>query len=422
MENTPFIQWLTDLLTDDGHVPSCPEDLSDEESTLARGIRERIKQTWALTDHAGIYLQALSGTEKFYDMSIRALSALIKVGRISGEIKDIYTLCRKSLEIFSQELEFENCSIMMKDSDNEHLVLMAGKGKGDSYSTRHWEKGRRIKIGEGIAGKAAETGNFIFIADVAADERYKKISMSVEVTSLLSIPLKNDDEVIGVINFSHPLLEAFDENKINLMVLLSNFVGQMIMLADLHNKIAHWNESLRRQVNEKTAELRKKNRELQRMAVKDPLTGIYNRRFFSTRLEEEFIRACRYNEHFSLLLIDLDNLKPINDTFGHLTGDRVIKGLTRTLKAVGRTGDVIARIGGDEFAYILLESSEIEAKEFEQRIHEKFEEMNFRGINHNPTVSIGIAHSSKKKFKKHMEIYKLADENLYRAKKKKKIV
>ena len=225
-----------------------------------------------------------------------------------------------------------------------------------------------------------------------------------------------------MINFSHPLLEAFDENKINLMVLLSNFVGQMIMLADLHNKIAHWNDSLKKEVDEKTAELRKKNRELQRMAVKDPLTGIYNRRFFTTRLEEEFIRAFRYNEHFSLLLIDLDNLKPINDTYGHLTGDRVIKGFTKTMKAVGRKGDVIARIGGDEFAYILLESTEVEAKEFAQRIHEKYKGMNFRGIKDNPTVSIGIAHSSKRKFKKHLEIYQMADDNLYKAKKKKKIV
>jgi len=420
MSNPYFLKLLNDIL--DLHPAPGPFDsLSAEEETLAKRIYGEFEKAQIYKNYTGIYLRALDGTERFYEISIRALSALIKVGKIEEEVKDVYTLCKKTLDIFAQELEFENCSIMLKDSDNEHLILMAGRGRGDKYVTKSWKKGRRIKIGEGVAGRVAETGEYIFISDVTKDPRFKQISMNVEITSLLSIPLKNDKEIFGVINFSHPLLEAFDENKINLMVLLSSFVGQMIMLAMLHNKIADWNDILRIEVEEKTSELTKKNRELERLAVQDPLTGLYNRRFFFTRLEEELSRAIRYDEHFSLLLMDLDNLKPVNDTYGHLAGDKVIKAFAKSLKAIGRKGDVIARIGGDEFGYILLETDEKGAHEFADRIHENFGKANHGSLKPKPTVSIGVAHSTMKKFKKHQDIYKAADDDLYREKKKKKI-
>ncbi|MBI5055900.1 MAG: sensor domain-containing diguanylate cyclase [Nitrospirae bacterium] len=420
MDNPSFIKLLEDIVKG-SRIPDSFTGLSAEEEILAIRIHGELEKAKAYKNYSGIYLQALSGTEKFYDMSIRALSALIKVGKIEEEVKDVYTLCKKTLEIFAQELEFENCSIMLKDTDNEHLILMAGRGRGDKYISKNWKKGRRIKIGEGVAGKVAETGEYIFISDVQNDPRFKQFNMSVEITSLLSIPLKSDEKILGVINFSHPLLEAFDENKINLMVILSNFVSQMIMLAMLHNKIAHWNDDLRKQIEDKTSELTEKNRKLEKLAVQDPLTGLYNRRFFFTRLEEEFSRSARYNEHFSLLLIDLDNLKPVNDTYGHLAGDKVIRSFAKSLKGIGRKGDVIARIGGDEFGYILLETDQKGAHDFAERIHESFAKVNHGPVKPTPTVSIGIAHSITKKFKKHQEVFKAADDDLYKSKKKKKI-
>ncbi|HET6514437.1 MAG TPA: ATP-binding protein [Thermodesulfovibrionales bacterium] len=202
--------------------------------------------------YSRVYYQALQGMERFYELSIRALSALIRVGRLGDEITQIDVLCKRILEIFSQELQFENCSIMLRDEDGEHLSLVAGKGKGDVFSdVRMTEKTTRIRVGEGIAGSAAETGKYIFVPDVCRDARFSPFDVRVPITSLLSIPLKNDEGVIGVMNFSHPLLEAFEENMIGLMVVLSNYVGQMITLTRLHSKIATWNEVLRTLVTEK---------------------------------------------------------------------------------------------------------------------------------------------------------------------------
>jgi diguanylate cyclase (GGDEF)-like protein len=421
MGNDSLLTWLNNVFTKEGYIPSSYEGLRPEEKILAEKITDLCNKAGNYENRSKVYLQALNRTEGFYEVSIRALSALIKVGKLGEEARDVNTLCKNTLEVFSQELEFENCSLMLKDPDGEHLLLMAGRGRGDRYLTRAWEKGRRIKIGEGIAGQVAKTGEYIFVSDVTKDSRFTNFKMKVNVTSLLSVPLKSENEIIGVINFSHPLLEAFDENRINLMLLLSNFVGQMITLTGLHNKIANWNETLKKEVQGKTRELVKKNRELQKIAVSDPFTGLYNRRFFSTRLEEEFSRAIRYHEHFSLLILDIDNLKPINDTYGHLAGDRVIKGLARVLKKLGRKGDVIARIGGDEFGYVLIEAHKRDAHKFATRIKESLAMAKFSGLDLNPTVSIGIARSTLKGLKRYQDIYKAADDALYVEKKKKKI-
>ncbi|MBI3593109.1 MAG: GGDEF domain-containing protein [Nitrospirae bacterium] len=424
MSEQLFLKWLHKAFSEKGYTPVPLEGLSHEDILLAEKLQKECKRVdETLKRYSKTYLQALNGTEMFYEMAIRALSALINIGHLCGKLSDIDLLCDYIVDIFSQELEFENCSVMLTEPDGKYLRLVAGKGKGDKYSRQKCRRpGCKIKIGEGVAGTAVKSGEHIFIPDVNTDKRFKQINMKVDVASLLSVPIKSNKEIIGAINFSHPLLETFDENKINLMILLSNFVGQMITLLKLHNITASWNETLKKEIQEKTAELKKKNQKLHRIAVADSLTGIYNRRFFFMHLEEEFSRSVRYREQFALLVMDLDNLKPINDTYGHIVGDRVIKGIARFLKKNGRKGDVIGRIGGDEFGYILLNADEKAAYNFALRLQEALAKVELKGIKINPTFSIGIAVSPNPGFKKHQDIYKAADNALYSSKKKKNCV
>jgi diguanylate cyclase (GGDEF)-like protein len=118
----------------------------------------------------------------------------------------------------------------------------------------------------------------------------------------------------------------------------------------------------------------------------------------------------------SLLFIDIDNLKLINDTYGHVAGDRVIKTLSNILRQVGRKGDLACRFGGDEFGYALLESDLEGAYNFAIRLQEAFAKHHFRGMTYTPTVSIGIANTKVAKFKDHKDIYDAADKALYEAK------
>jgi diguanylate cyclase (GGDEF)-like protein len=101
--------------------------------------------------------------------------------------------------------------------------------------------------------------------------------------------------------------------------------------------------------------LRERESRLEEMAIRDSLTGVYNRRHVLERLEEEIRRAQRYPSTFAIALIDIDHFKSVNDTYGHLVGDAVLRGFARELATRVRSTDVVGRFGGEEFLVIFLE-------------------------------------------------------------------
>jgi signal transduction histidine kinase len=258
MSERKLMDWLGSVFTGEGLRLHPPEGLDGEDAALALRI---YSECGKIDTYAKLYMQTLNSMEKYCEMSIRALSAMIKIGACTGS--DIDALCRHTLEVFSRDLEIENCSIMMLDDQGRNLMLVAGRGKGDRYAGGGRQiQGVTIKIGDGIAGKVAETGVYISVSDVSADPSFASYNAGVDISSLLCVPIKSDEKIIGVLNFSHPLVEAFDNNTINIMILLSNFVGQMITIATLHNEISVWNEKLRLEVDRKTLQLSEKNLEL----------------------------------------------------------------------------------------------------------------------------------------------------------------
>ena len=418
MIDNPFLKRLSRTLSESPGNLIRLDGLAGEESAVARMINEQIMKARKCERIAGGSLGVLESEEAFYEKIIRVISAMIRMSTLGKKERDIDTLCRDIVIIFSKELDFDNCSIMLKDEEGKKLVLIAGSGKGDKYKKgKAWKTGMTLEAGVGVAGTAFVTGRPIFVADVSADDKYLKMDNDVRVTSVLAVPIKAEDEIIGVINFSHPLYnEGYDDHMENLMVLLSGFVGQVITLSKLYNSLSNWNDALKEEVDKKTTELMRKNRQLRKIALIDPLTGIFNRRFFFKRLEEEFLRSERYEVQFSLLFIDIDNLKPINDTYGHMVGDRVIKTLAKMLKQIGRQGDMACRLGGDEFGYVLLEADVEGAYNFALRLQEQFVRHHFKGLKNNPTISVGVANTKHAKFKDHKDLYRGADSALYAAK------
>ena len=134
--------------------------------------------------------------------------------------------------------------------------------------------------------------------------------------------------------------------------------------------------------------------ELEYYAMHDPLTGIYNRRQFNNMLEYEIGRSERHHHEFSLLQLDLDDFKDINDSYGHQTGDDALCGVAEVLRAHIRKGDLAARIGGDEFAVILMETGREGATTVANMLGKSLRERVFTapdGKHFHLTVSIGIA-------------------------------
>lgn len=157
--------------------------------------------------------------------------------------------------------------------------------------------------------------------------------------------------------------------------------------------------------------------ELFQLAMTDYLTGINNRRSFMKQAQDEFNRAQRYQRPFALLLLDVDRFKCVNDIFGHLTGDRVLIDLVKAFKSALRETDIMARIGGEEFAILLLESDERSALNVARRIQRKVKKIIIEsaGQKYHVTVSIGIAIRNDRDRSLDL-LFKRADDALYRAK------
>ena len=163
----------------------------------------------------------------------------------------------------------------------------------------------------------------------------------------------------------------------------------------------------------------KYTKEIEYYATRDPLTELYNQRVFWEFLEYEVNRARRQKYKFALLVIDLDNFKLINDTYGHAFGDAFLQNFARILRNITRKSDIVARFGGDEFCIIMPEADEEQAYSLAQRIKEAAEENAIQAPDGKPvsaTVSIGIAvypdHGTNPK-----DLFMVADNMMYKAKK-----
>jgi two-component system cell cycle response regulator len=168
-------------------------------------------------------------------------------------------------------------------------------------------------------------------------------------------------------------------------------------------------------------ELENKNAELLKLSITDGLTRIYNHNYIVNRLEEECSRADRYSETVSIMLLDLDNFKSVNDTFGHQVGDKVLFEVASTIKSVLRQSDILGRYGGEEFLVILPNTDEVETKAVGEKIREAVSCIENLATGLQVTISGGLATNHGFSYR---QMIKEADFRLLEAKKtgKNKIV
>ena len=209
----------------------------------------------------------------------------------------------------------------------------------------------------------------------------------------LGVPLKIRNKTIGAMAVQHYADPFFYQvSDIDLMVSVSE---QIALAVDRQITMA----------------------QLRLLATTDGLTNLYNRRYFLELSSREFQRAKRYSQPVSLMMIDVDYFKSVNDKFGHDTGDRVLKTLASLLKAKLRQVDIIGRVGGEEFAVLLPATDLSLAREAAERLRQNIQNtsFNFQDLRLRITVSIGLA-SIDRKVSSITALIKKADEALYSAK------
>ncbi len=168
--------------------------------------------------------------------------------------------------------------------------------------------------------------------------------------------------------------------------------------------------------------LQKAQEDVEKLAVTDELTGLYNRRYFFKRLEEEFVRSARYNKQLSVVMMDIDYFKRVNDRYGHLAGDILLHDVSTILQDNARSSDILARFGGEEFIILLPETSLLGAKKLAEKLRNIIANTPFKtdiGNNISITSSFGCSSSMLHKGTAAVNANKLirkADKALYEAK------
>jgi len=232
-----------------------------------------------------------------------------------------------------------------------------------------------LKLSEmSLAGYVALTGQVVNIADTAAippDTPYALNPLfdarcEYRTRAALVAPMQDPaGNVLGVLELINPLDEAGD-----------------VVAFD-----PEYEDLVRSLASQAAVAIR--NARLEDLSFKDALTDVYNRRYFSVRIEEEARRHARFAEPVSLVLLDLDHFKAVNDRFGHQTGDEALREVARLLLKHSRNFTVVTRFGGDEFAVLLVNTPKAGAVTYAHRIREVIEAHEF--AHGSVTVSLGVA-------------------------------
>lgn len=319
------------------------------------------------------------------------LSILYDVGKALNFIDDLTKLLALILDRGIDIAESQRGSLMLYDEKTDELVVRVVRGidketedkiiSGEIQCTR-------IKNGEGVAGRVFSTAEPIIINKTKEDPRFMELKTS-RVDNILCVPLKVYDECIGVINITNKKNnELFTKDDLGIVTALANQAAVAINNARLYE-----------------------------LAVTDSLTKVLIRRHFMQRLDDELRRSKRYHHTLSLVMVDLDNYKEINDTYGHQAGDRVLMEIAKIFKKSVRTTDLVGRYGGDEFCFALPETPVDGALIFCERLRQKIEntQLSFESFLIKRTISCGIATYPTHTEDMH-ELFKLADMALFKAK------
>jgi diguanylate cyclase (GGDEF)-like protein len=229
------------------------------------------------------------------------------------------------------------------------------------------------------------------------------------------------------------LIDAVARKSIEILATFEIPPGDMrpfsMILQEANEELSNLNTSYEmlvielRQAKEKAEtladELHNANVKLHELVFCDALTGLYNHRFFQEAMDRELDRSKRYKRELSLILFDIDHFKKINDTYGHLVGDRVLVALSRTTEQSVREADIIARYGGEEFAVILPETDFNATRAVAERLRRDIENLHIDvdGVKVKVTVSVGYtSYSHSATIQDKRAVIGMADKALYIAK------
>ena len=373
-----FSPWLKNELACPLLSPSVKEFELAAKHVLRLGelISENIEANRRLTD--------MKKEMDFFEEVSKTLTSTVELNEVLG------TIMKKAKKL----IRAEAWSILLLDEDTGELVFEKTAGKKENRKKMSKE---RLKLGEGIAGWVAQEKMPVVVPDVSKDPRFSsRIDKETDfrTKSIMCVPIQNKGTILGVLEVVNTTNdEPFTREDLDLMLRIVDHAAIAIERSTLYQKMAE-------------------------LSVTDDLTKLFNTRYLNRTLEIELTRATRHHTSLSLIFMDVDHFKLINDNYGHLVGSKLLVEMGQLLLKSLRTVDIVARYGGDEFVMVLPQTAPKHALQIAERIRRSIEHNVFLkkdGYSFKVTASFGVA-SYSERAKSQEELLKLADEAMYRVK------
>jgi diguanylate cyclase (GGDEF)-like protein len=316
------------------------------------------------------------------------LTILHDVAKALTSSLDLDSILQTIMEKMAEYFRPDTWSLLMVDEDRNELYFAIAVGDAAEAL-----KNVRLKVGEGIAGWVAKHGEQLIVPDVEADARFSKRiddTTKWETRSIICVPVKSKLRVLGVIQLVNVNMTKFTEAEVFFLQSLCDYAAIAI-------ENARWVERI------------------QELTITDDCTGLYNARHLYKTLETEVYRSSRFGYEFSVLFIDLDHFKSVNDTHGHLIGSKLLAEIGYLVKAQLRLIDFAFRYGGDEFVVLLPQTNKDAALVVAKRLRDGLRGSSFcreEGLNLNVRASIGLATYPHDARNAH-DIIRQADEMMY---------
>jgi diguanylate cyclase (GGDEF)-like protein len=291
-----------------------------------------------LVTAAGQVSVAVENARLFADEQRRSrqLAFLNNISRTAISSDDPVHMLTEIASEIQKNFSFDHIGIGLLDRGTKEVEIKAEAG-----ATAH-AMGKRIALGTGILGRVARTGERALVQNALPGNLS---SILPDSRAVLCIPITYGESLLGVLNVESRNENAFSPQD----VLILNTLADLLATA-LHNAFVF--------------------QKLQQQSITDGLTGIKTRRFVWEALSAEWKRASRSGRPFSVVLIDLDKFKEVNDTMGHFEGDLVLARVGRLLEQKSRQSNVVARYGGDEFMVLMPETGAEQAQVLAERLRQ----------------------------------------------------
>ncbi len=326
------------------------------------------------------------------ERQINSLISLVEAGQELGSSLTLEKIVQLVVNMVRNLVHCNTCVVYLRENTKEGDMVIV-KACDTLPQIERLFKDFNLDVAESIVAEVIKKKGSILLNDAHKFQKEKIIPKIKAVRSVMVVPCLFQREAIGSIYVGQQGVGTFRDDDLRLLSILANQAALAIKNAQLHENVAQ-------------------------LAITDSLSGLYTHGYFQESLDREFRKSYKNSKPVSIMIMDIDFFKIVNDNFGHPQGDALLRQVGGIIKSVSRDSDIICRYGGDEFTVTCLNTNRTEAILIAERIRQAVEEYDFVAGNKvvKVTISGGVA-SFPEDCETKKDLVQIADETLYEAKK-----